>query len=598
MYDADPRERPGRDAARERPSVNRAGESAAPPDQALGRVISVSGTRVIAEFAANGSWSDERGFGLTVGSLLGIRNGAALAVTTLCEIAFEKPASGGVGAGAIGQLDLLGEIVADESGRACFQVGVVAYPKLGNAIVPLGREDLQIVFGLASAQTVEVGLLQQNVSIAAAVNVDELVRKHFAIVGSTGSGKSSGLALILRKIMTARSDLRMLIIDAHNEYADCFDDRAEVFGSHNLQLPFWLFNFDEIVEIVFGSPSRAEREVALLAELIPLAKTEYARTRHTLRASYRPVQSAGGRFTADTPVPYRLEDVIAAAESRMGKLENRDQAVTYQRLLARIDAARRNPRYSFIFDDDDDGDDGMISILCRLLRLADDGRPIAVVQLAGFPAEAIEVIVSVLLRLAFEFGVWSDGCSPLLVVCEEAHNYANADPAVGFPVAREGLARIAKEGRKHGVFLGLVTQRPHQLDPTLISQCSKVFAMRLGHEDDQKIVRAAVSDSASRQLAFLPSLGTREALVIGAGVSTVMRMRFEELPAACIPRTQAGWVGHLDAVRKIDDDTVAAVVARWRGIALDTRPAAPEPVLNLKLRSGDTIDWSAPAHSR
>ncbi len=500
------------------------------------------------------------------------------------------------GAGAIGHVDLLGEIAGDESGKPRFQSGIVAYPRLGNAVVLLGAEELQTVFGLANPQTIEVGRLQQNASIAAAVNVEEMVRKHFAIVGSTGSGKSSGLALILRKIMAARTDLRVLLIDAHNEYAECFDDRAEVFGPNNLRLPFWLLNFDEIVPILFGSRGQAEREVTLLAELIALAKTEYARAKSALRASYRPTAADGGRYSADTPVPYRLDDVIAAAESRMGKLENGDLAVQYQRLVMRINNARKNPRYAFIFDDGGDGNDSMVEILSQILRLKDDERPMAVVQLAGFPAETMEVIVSVLFRLAFDFGVWSDGCSPLLIVCEEAHNYANADRTIGFRAARDGLARIAKEGRKHGVFLGLVTQRPHQLDATLISQCSTVFAMRLGHEDDQRIVRAAVSDSASRQLAFLPSLGTREALVIGAAVPAVMRVRFEELAEECVPRSRSGWSGDLDCARKIDEQKIAAVVARWRGTAISAKPAAQPPIAELRLHSSEAMNWSAPTY--
>ncbi len=237
----------------------------------------------------------------------------------------------------------------------------------------------------------------------------------------------------------------------------------------------------------------------------------------------------------------------------------------------------------------------MAEILSELLRLNDDGKPIAVVQLAGFPAETMEVIVSVLFRLAFDFGVWSDGCSPLLIVCEEAHNYANADRTTGFRPAREGLSRIAKEGRKHGVFLGLVTQRPHQLDATLISQCSTVFAMRLGHEEDQNIVRAAVSDSGSRLLAFLPSLGTREALVIGAGVPTAMRLRFAELPQHCIPRSQAIWGGDIGTGRAVDQRLVAAVVARWRGSATSNKPLVDPSAAEQKFKAGDPMSWSLPS---
>mgnify|MGYP001424818250 CR=1 FL=1 len=572
-------------------------EPAMPAIEPLGRVTTVSGSQVIAQFTAAASSVGDGDLEVTVGSLVGIRNGAALVVGTLCDITAERSASGERRPEATGRIDLLGEIAADKSGEKRFQTGIAAYPKIGSAVVGIGADELQIVFGLASPSTIEVGHLQQNASIAATVDVEETVRKHFAIVGSTGSGKSSGLALILRKIMQARGDLRILLIDAHNEYADCFDGRAHVFSPANLKLPFWLFNFDEIVQIVFGSRTRADHEVSLLAELIPLAKTEFARARSALRSSYRaPQPDGGGRYTVDTPVPYRVEDVIAAAESRMGKLENGDLAVQYQRLLMRINAVRKNPRYSFIFDDGSDANDSMVEILCQLLRLKDDERPMAIVQLAGFPAETMEVIVSVLFRLAFEFGVWSDGLSPLLIVCEEAHNYANADRTLGFRAAREGLSRIAKEGRKHGVFLGLVTQRPHQLDPTLISQCSTVFAMRLGHEDDQRIVRAAVSDSASRLLAFLPSLGTREALVIGAGVPTVMRLRFEELPENCIPKSQAVWGGDLECAKGIDEQMIATVVARWRGTATSGKPAAAPPLADVRSRSSEAVSWSAPSY--
>jgi DNA helicase HerA-like ATPase len=553
---------------------------------ALGRVIAVSGSQATAQFSAD-ALANGGELGFSVGSLVGIENGGSLAIGALCDIALQPAAD----VGAVGRIDLLGEISAQRR----FHSGVAVYPRIGCAVVGIGADDLKSIFDLASPRTVELGRLQQDDTIAATVNVDETVRKHFAIFGSTGSGKSSALALILRKIMQARGDLRILLIDAHNEYTECFDGRAHVFGPDDLTLPFWLFNFEELVQIVFGSRAGAEREVGLLAELVPLAKTEFARASGALRSSYRAPQADGvSRFTADTPAPYRLDDVIAAAESRMGKLENRDLAVAYQRLVMRINAARRNPRYGFIFEGAAGTGDPMVEILCQLLRLKDHEQPMAIVQLAGFPAETTEVIVSVLFRLAFEFGIWSDGLSPVLIVCEEAQSYANVDRDLGFRVAREGLSRIAVEGRKHGVFLGLITQRPHQLDPTLISQCSTVFAMRLGHEEDQKIIRAAVSDSASRLLAFLPSLGTREALVIGAGVPTVTRLRFESLPDHCIPRSQAEWSGDLNRADEIDDRTIAEIVARWRGTAPSAKPIAAPPLADLN--AGDIVGWSAPSH--
>jgi uncharacterized protein len=583
-------------SAHERSFQQQTNELSSSAAEQLGRVITVSGSQVTVQFTSASADGD---IDVTVGSLVGVRNGESLAIGTLSDIALERTQTDDSGTSAVGRIDLLGEIVTEKSDARRFQNGIRAYPKIGNAIVRIRDEDLNIIYGLSHPHSVKIGVLQQNAAVAATVNIDEMVRKHFAIVGSTGSGKSTGTALVLRKAMEVRPDLRVLLIDAHNEYSECFEDRAVLLGPDSLKLPFWLFNFDEIAQIIFGTRSRADVETGLLAELIPLAKTEYARNRQTLRSSTNKItgQSDAGRFTVDTPAPYLFENVIALAENRMGKLENGDLAISYQRLLMRINAARKNPRYAFIFDDGAEPGDTMIDVLCEVLRVKDDERPMAIVQLAAFPSETIEVIVSVLFRMAFEFGLWSNALSPLLIVCEEAHNYANADRSIGFGPAREGLSRIAKEGRKYGVFLGLVTQRPHLLDPTLVSQCSTVFAMRLGHEDDQKIVRAAVSDAAGRLLAFLPSLGTREALVIGAGVPTVTRLRFDELPPDHIPRSHAVWGRDLDAVKKIDDQLIGSIVGRWRGAASASKPlVASPPLAEPRSEADEMMLWTAPSY--
>ena len=179
--------------------------------------------------------------------------------------------------------------------------------------------------------------------------------------------------------MEVRSDLRMLLIDAHNEYGDCFEDRAVLLGPENLKLPFWLFNFDEIVQIIFGTRGRAGPRDGSACGTYSAGKDRDMRERaiRSDRTIGRRNRTAGD-FTVDTPAPYRFEDVIAAAENRMGKLENGDLAVRYQRLLMRINAARRNPRYSFIFDDGAEPSDTMVDVLCEALRVKDDEQPMAI----------------------------------------------------------------------------------------------------------------------------------------------------------------------------------------------------------------------------
>ena len=170
-----------------------------------------------------------------------------------------------------------------------------------------------------------------------------------------------------------------------------------------------------------------------------------------------------------------------------------------------------------------------------------------------------------LCRLAFDFGLWSDGAAPLLIVCEEAHRYAAVDRAIGFGPTRRAISRIAKEGRKCGVYLALATQRPAELDPTIISQCSTLFAMRMSNDRDQALLRSAVSDAAANLFGFVPSLGTREALAFGVGVPLPTRLTFAELPPQLIPRCEAFANEQALQTTSHDRSFIAAVLERWRG---------------------------------
>jgi DNA helicase HerA-like ATPase len=183
--------------------------------------------------------------------------------------------------------------------------------------------------------------------------------------------------------------------------------------------------------------------------------------------------------------------------------------------------------------------------------------------------------------MAFEFGLWSDGAAPLLFVCEEAHRYAPADRTIGFGPTRKAVSRIAKEGRKYGVYLGLITQRPAELDATIISQCSTLFAMRMANDRDQAIVRSAVSDAAAGLLAFVPSLGTREVFAFGEGVVLPTRLKFKELPRHLIPRSESVGRDRMDTDSALDSEFIAAVVQRWRGAMMSQKLVPDKDVSDL-----------------
>jgi DNA helicase HerA-like ATPase len=309
-------------------------------------------------------------------------------------------------------------------------------------------------------------------------------------------------------------------------------------------------------------------EIDALADLIPLAKARYAQGIQERSMSLR----RGGdttvedeNYTVDSPVPYRIHDVLAMIDEQVGKLDARDERPKLKRLKARIQSVVHDTRYQFMFSSRTI-EDTMSDLLRTLFRIPAKGKRITIVEMAGFPAEVVDAVVSVLCRLAFDFGVWGRGQIPLLVVAEEAHRYVPADKRLGFGPTRRSVSRIAKEGRKYGVYLGLVTQRPSELDPTILSQCSSIFAMRMANEADHAIIRSAVSDAAASTLAALPSIGNREAIAFGEAVSMPMRVRFANLPPGRIPEYR---LPEMQAKLSESDtrDFVEELVQRWRSVA-------------------------------
>ncbi|NEW85793.1 MULTISPECIES: ATP-binding protein [Rhodopseudomonas] len=499
----------------------------------------------------------------TVGRFVSIRTASSTIIAMITEVSSENLADAD-GYIAIASVDLLGEILPGPV-RAKFQRGVTNYPTIGDGVEPISSEDLRIVYAPTGSDQIDVGTLQQDPSVIAYVDIEEMLSKHFAVLGSTGVGKSTGVSLLLNEILKSRPSLRIFLLDVHNEYGRCFGDRALVLNPRNLKLPFWLFNFEEIVDVLFAGRPGVPEELDILAEVIPIAKGLYVQYTSTDRLGLKRVDPKSIGYTADTPVPYRLVDLISQIDERMGKLENRSSRIIYHKLISRIETVRNDPRYAFMFDNANVGGDTMAEVISHLFRLPANGKPMTIMQLAGFPAEVVDSVVSVLCRMAFDFGLWSDGVSPLLFVCEEAHRYAAADRAIGFGPTRKAVSRIAKEGRKYGVYLGLVTQRPAELDATILSQCNTLFAMRLANDRDQSLLRSAVSDAAANLLSFVPSLGTREVLAFGEGVALPTRLRFKEVPAHQLPRSEAAISTVPSGAAGSDMHFVSAVLERWRG---------------------------------
>jgi DNA helicase HerA-like ATPase len=547
--------------------VARSVQPLASGEKSIGRIISVSGSQaiVLLEDATGGAG----GSGMlrpVMGTLLRVKTPSSMVLGLVSAQSVPVPTPGSRDSEVrILELELVGELSQARRGEALsFQRGVNRHPSLGDQVFATTARDLEMAYSPAH-NTIEVGALSQDPNIPARVLVEELLSKHSAVLGTTGTGKSCAVALILRSILDASPNAHILLLDPHSEYATAFGERAEIINFANLDLPYWLFNFDEIAQVVIGDAVDAEDEVDILAELIPIVKAKYASNRR--RSTDLSVRKEGfdgaAGITVDTPTPYRLADLLDLIDQRMGSLELKNALRPYKRLKARIETVANDPRYSFMFGKTATQDQ-MAALLGRLFRVPVNGRPIAIVELTGLPSEIVDVLVSVICRLSYDFAMWGDGRVPLTIVCEEAHRYIPNDPKLGFRPTRKAIARIAKEGRKHSVSLCVVSQRPGELDPTILSQCSTVFALRLSNEADQHIVRAAITDAAASLLEFLPALGEREAIAFGDGVTLPMRFRFLDLPPDALPKGRSARFTDQWKSAEEDERYVDRVVNRWR----------------------------------
>jgi DNA helicase HerA-like ATPase len=537
----------------------------------FGRLISVSGSQAVAELDICSETRAPDVKRIAIGTLVKIITPMS-SVTGIVSGLHSRAAAGQGKDSEIRQveLSLIGEIIADQRiGSPYFRRGVSNSPALGDVVAHVTHEELVCVYSQPNVPTVDVGTLFQDAAVPARFIFDELFGKHFLVVGTTGSGKSCAVIAILQSALTELHHAHIVVLDIHNEYAKVFGSRAELIHPSNLRLPFWLLNFQEICTALTATDHHHDAEVQILSDAIIAAKRrnvlgQVAQTRTASDAIplKRRIDRAG-TINVDTPSPYLLSDVIAHIEEQLGKLERLQATIPYLRLKSRIEGLVADPRYGFMFRSVT-VEDTMADVLARIFRVPADKKPITVIDLAAVPSEILDVVVSLIARLAFDLAVWSEGRMPVLLVCEEAHRYAPAADGDKFMPTRQALSRIAKEGRKYGISVGLVTQRPSELDTTIISQCSTVIALRLSTERDQQVMRANTHDGALGLLDYLPLLGDREAIVLGQGVPMPMRVRFRDLGQTIVPGTRhngfwAGWKSANIERRQLDE-----IVARWR----------------------------------
>ena len=523
----------------------------------IGRVVSVAGSQVIALLAVEDTPDHAEHPGtLQIGALVKMRTPETMVFGMVSGLSIPIPGqSPDETEMRIVELEMVGEAVEGADGKAIpFRRGVSFCPALGDDVYATNQEDLRHVYARPDVASARIGTIYQDQSLPAFIAIDDLLGKHFAILGTTGSGKSCAVATILRAILSQHPEGHVLLLDIHNEYGHAFADCAELLGPSTLKLPYWLLSFDELREIVVERVENREADVSILKAAVIHAKQDFNK-------------DGDGEeffFSGDSPIPYRLSDVVRHIEESLGKLERATDSAPYLRLRDRINTLQADRRFKFMFEEGLTIKDTMVDILSLLFRIPADGKPITILDLSAIPSDILNVVISLVCRLTFDFALWAERDVPMLLVCEEAHRYASQNDESGFETTKRALSRIAKEGRKYGVSMCIVSQRPSELAVGILSQCNTIFAMRMSNQKDHEFVRGTLSESALGLMESIPSLRTGEAIAVGEGLSVPVRLCFDLLPENQRPLSGPASFSSAWKVGDKDRAFVAEIIDRWR----------------------------------
>ena len=524
----------------------------------IGSVLDISGSasRVLISSEAMNTLSAANDPSLAaagqVGSQIKVKVGATWLVANVRTLqkSFDTPGH------VVAMVDFLGE--GDEerlTGKIYnFRRGVTRYPRPDDAVFAASSDDMRELYASNNGANIEIGTVYPTSDVRGALNVDALLGKHFALLGSTGTGKSTSAALILHRICELAPQGHIVMIDPHGEYSAAFKTNGALFDVSNLAMPYWLMNFEEHCEVfltTLGNERQADADILSKALLAARTKSRVA--------------EGIAKLTVDSPVPYLLSDLTSIIQAEMGKLDKAGENAPYMRVKTKIEEIKSDPRYTFMFSGMMVAD-SMASFLARIFRLPGDGKPISIIDVSGVPSDITSVVVAVLSRMVFDYAIWSrnEPQRPILLVCEEAHRYVPAERDAHKSSVGKILGRIAKEGRKYGVSLGLITQRPSDLAEGVLSQCGTIIAMRLNNERDQAFVKAAMPEGSRGFLDTIPALRNRECIVCGEGVSIPIRVAIDDLEPNKRPASSDPVFSQLWQQTGGEDEIITRVIKRWR----------------------------------
>ena len=493
-------------------------------------------------------------------------------------------------------------LAGEQIGRK-FERGVTQYPTTGDKVHLVTINDLDVIYGgYEDSNSITIGNISASESLDAKLDLDKLISRHCAIVGSTGSGKSNSVSVLLEAIAKRNfPSSRVLVIDPHGEYNDALSSYSRVIETNpkeeinKLNIPFWALPYNELISIFSGNLSDAQLEY--VREKLVNAKIESAK----VNKLDVPEES----ITADTPIPFSIKKLWFDLDNfeRLNFEKDRTTISTLvskgdieflksneypptglgssapfanngrKGILSFLDNVRnriKDNSYSFMFSPGDFTPDingkTIKDIDSLLFNWLGNTLPLTILDLSGIPSEIMSSISGTLLKIIYDGLFWGVNTKvggknqPLLIVLEEAHSYLKAGEN---SISSRTVQMIAKEGRKYGVGLLLVTQRPSELDETVLSQCGTMIALRMNNSKDRGHIKSAVQDELQSMVDLLPSLRTGEALISGEAVKIPSRIKFYKIsnsPKSSDPKASEKWIKKIEA----KEEEYKKLLKSWR----------------------------------
>ena len=566
---------------------------------AIGKIIEVDGSHIIAELDPNITELSRVYAGETYpigqfGSIVRIHFGRRLiyAFVGRLRMKTEYEAERGVVPRAapderVVEADLFGEgeWTRDEAykGRLQFERGVATYPLPQQTVYLTPKSELRFIYGQFKGAVIKLG---EHVGVGGApcyADLNELLGKHTAILGSTGAGKSAAVAAILHSLIEHGTNAnfenwnpQIIILDPHNEYGQAFKEHKRLSTDEGtLSLPYWLLDLDETIGLLVGKTEHAATSQSNIVKNALLSAR--------MNAAKESLDLNSEMLTVDAPVPYILGDpsgldefgelngekytigLVGAINAQRPRDKNKKNHEDYNKVLRKLGSLMKDERLSFMMKTWDGASDPISPVLAQILGV---GNAVRIVDLSGVPNEVAGTASAAIARTLFSLKIWQRVSerekSPVVLVCEEAHRYVPNSGEAQYVAAQSAIRRIAKEGRKYGIGLFLVSQRPSEVEATVLSQCNSWIVLRVANEADREHVRGILPDSMAGLTKMLSGLRRQEAVFVGQAAMLPSRILIRELTDDQLPKSndidfEKGW-----QIEGMSEDQLKIVADRWR----------------------------------